>query len=68
MANLANGNTKTNGRFNARAVFAFHMAAASRAVAVRDKGALGRAVIRMRMTRVYGGIHNAGDFHEARLP
>lgn len=67
MANLANGTTQTGGKFNARAVFAFHMASATRAVARRDKDALCRAVLMMRQTRIYCGIYRAGDFHAARL-
>jgi hypothetical protein len=68
MANLADGNTQTDGKFNVRAVFAFHTASASRAVASRDKAALYQAVHLMRLTRIHCGIYRNGDFHEARLP
>jgi hypothetical protein len=80
MANLANGNTQTGGKFNARAVFAFHMESATwslqNALIAQGGGLSGdipkndmrRAVENMRRTRVQAGIYRAGDFHEARLP
>lgn len=67
MANLANGNTKTAGKFNARAVFAFHTASASRSLRNGDKAGMRRAIENMRLTRIQSGIYKAGDFHAARL-
>lgn len=81
MANLANGTTQTNGKYNARAVAAFHLATVSRCVAnctgpmanviyqpSHEKMVARQALERARKARMQAGIYKAGDFHAARLP
>lgn len=80
MANLANGTTQTNGKYNARAVAAFHLESA-RSCRAHCLGALANviyqpahekmvareAIGRARLARIQAGIYKAGDFHAARL-
>lgn len=80
MANLANGTTQTNGKYNARAVAAFHLETAKRcrqhcvgALAgvlyqpPHEKMVAREAISKARAIRIQAGIYKAGDFHAARL-
>lgn len=75
------GTTQTNGKFNARAVAAFHLASAQSCRAhcmgplanvvyqpSHEKMVAREAIKKARAARVQSGIYRAGDFHEARLP
>lgn len=78
---MTHGTTQTSGKFNARAVSAFHLASARtcRAHCIgslagvlyrpeHEKIVARQAIERARKTRIEAGIYKAGDFHAARLP
>lgn len=73
--------TQTNGKFNDRAVAAFHRESARSCFRhctgkfagvlyhpPHEKMVMREAIARARSARLYSGIYQAGDFHKARLP
>lgn len=74
------GTTITQGKFNSRAVIAFHLDSATRCLEHCTKGLAGilyrtehekqcmrNAIAAARAARLSCGIYNANDFHPARL-
>jgi len=74
------GTTLTNGKFNSRAVIAFHLASATSCLNHCTKGLAGvlyrthhekqcmrNAIAAARAARLSCGIYKPGDFHPARL-
>lgn len=81
MANLANGTTLTNGKYNSRAVAAFHLETAKRcrehclgALAgviyqpAHEKMVAREAIARARSARLNNMLYEGHDFHVAHLP
>lgn len=77
---MAQGTTQTNGKYNARAVAAFHLSTVSRCrehctgklagviyQPAHEKMVMREAIERARKARIQSGIYNAGDFHAARI-
>lgn len=73
--------TKTNGKFNSRAVAAFHLASASSCLRNctgpmvgklyhpdHEKALMRQCIDRARSARIYAGVYSPGDFHVAILP